>query len=40
MATRLFNSKNSMFCEKLRVVLSMKKVPTTWWTSGPTSASR
>ena len=27
MATRLFNSKNSMFCEKLRVVLSMKKVP-------------
>ena len=26
MATRLFNSKNSMFCEKLRVVLTMKKV--------------
>ena len=27
MATRLFNSKFSMFCEKIRVVLSMKKVP-------------
>ena len=27
MATRLFNSKNSMFCEKIRVVLTMKKVP-------------
>ena len=26
MATRLFNSKFSMFCEKIRVVLSMKKV--------------
>lgn len=26
MATRLFNSKNSMFCEKLRVVLTMKGV--------------
>ena len=26
MAIRLFNSKNSMFCEKLRVVLTMKKV--------------
>ncbi len=27
MATRLFNSRFSMFCEKIRVVLSMKKVP-------------
>lgn len=27
MATRLFNSKFSMFCEKIRVVLNMKKVP-------------
>lgn len=27
MATRLFNSKFSMFCEKIRVVLTMKRVP-------------
>ena len=27
MATRLFNSKFSMFCEKIRIVLAMKKVP-------------
>lgn len=27
MATRLFNSRFSMFCEKIRVVLTMKKVP-------------
>ena len=27
MATRLFNSQRSMFCEKIRIVLTMKKVP-------------
>jgi len=27
MATRLFNSQTSMFCEKIRIVLAMKKVP-------------
>ena len=27
MATRLFNSKFSMFCEKIRIVLAMKEVP-------------
>ncbi len=27
MATRLFNSKFSMFCEKIRIVLTMKQVP-------------
>ncbi len=27
MAIRLFNSRTSMFCEKIRVVLSMKNVP-------------
>lgn len=27
MATRLFNSQSSMFCEKIRIVLALKKVP-------------
>jgi len=27
MGTRLFNSRTSMFCEKIRIVLAMKKVP-------------
>ncbi len=27
MAIKLFNSQNSMFCEKVRVVLALKKVP-------------
>lgn len=27
MATRLFNSQTSMFCEKIRIVLALKKVP-------------
>ena len=27
MAVRLFQSQTSMFCEKVRVVLAMKKVP-------------
>ena len=27
MAIRLFNSQSSMFCEKVRVVLALKKIP-------------
>ena len=27
MAIRLFQSQTSMFCEKIRIVLAMKKVP-------------
>ena len=27
MAIRLFNSQTSMFCEKVRVVFALKKVP-------------